>query len=160
MGGGALYGKVPRLYIPLRFCLICQHLLIFIPCQSGIKVSQTYIWVIFGHSPRLSPCFLAKTGSFSSLVSQQSQSINLSFSQYWAKDQGNSLVFLPNLAHCQHFSICNQTQSLSIWIIFGQHTKAIPLRFGKKCLVFMTFRSEISINYIQYGPFLGKITAL
>ena len=46
------------------------------------------ISVIFGQLPRLQPYFLAKIGSFSSLVNLQSKSINFNFGHFWPKYQG------------------------------------------------------------------------
>ena len=47
------------------------------------------------------------------------------------------------MAHFHHFSMCNQTQSISIdytLVIFGQNTKAIALLFGQIWLIFITFQ--------------------
>ena len=78
----------------------------------------------------------------------------------WAKYQGYSLTFWPKMAHFHHFSICNQNQSISILVIFGQNTKAIALLFGQKWLIFITFQSAITINQFQFWSFLGKIPRL
>ena len=44
------------------------------------------------------------------------------------------------MPHFHHFSICNQSQSVSNLVIFQQNTKAIALLFGQKCLIFITFQ--------------------
>ena len=62
------------------------------------------------------------------------------------------------MAHFHHFSICNQNQSISILVIFGQNTKAIALLFGQKWLIFITFQSAIKINQFQVWSFFGKIS--
>ena len=72
----------------------------------------------------------------------------------------SSLTFWPKMAHFHHFSICNQNQSISILVIFGQNTKAIALLFGQKWLIFITFQSAIKINQFQFWSFLGKIPRL
>ena len=59
---------------------------------------------------------------------------------FWAKYQGYSLTFWPEKAHFHHFSMFNQTQSLSGLVIFGQNTKAIALLFAHKWLSFITFQ--------------------
>ena len=64
------------------------------------------------------------------------------FGHFWAKYQGYSLTFWPKLAHCHHFSFCNQSQSISILVIFGQNTKAIALLFGQNWLIVITFHSD------------------
>ena len=64
------------------------------------------------------------------------------------------------MPHFHHFSICNQTQSISNLVIFHHNTKAIALRFGQKCLIFITFQSAIKINQLQIWSFFTKIPRL
>ena len=132
----------------------------FITFQSAIKINQFQFWSCLAKIPRLQPYFLAKNGSFSSLFNLQSKSINFNFGHFWPKYQGYSLTLWPKLAHFHHFSICNQTQSISILVIFGQNTKAIALLFGQKWLIFITFQSAIKINQFQFWSFLAKIPRL
>ena len=75
------------------------------------------------------------------------------WSFFWANYQGYSLTFRPKIAHFHHFSICNQNQSISILVIFGQNTKVIALVFGQKSLIFITFQSAIKINQFQCWSF-------
>ena len=126
--------------------LFGQKWLNFITFQSAIKINQFQSWSFLGKIPRLQPYFLAKNASFSSLFNLQSNSINFKFGHFWAKYQGNSLTFWPQLPHFHHCSICNKNQSISNLVIFGQNTKAIALLFGQKCLIFITFPSAIKIN--------------
>ena len=86
----------------------------------------------------------------------QSKSINFNFGQFWAKYQGYSLTFWPKLAHFHHFSMCNQNQSTSISVIFGQNTKAIALLFGQNWLIVITFQCAIIINQLQFRSFWAK----
>ena len=79
---------------------------------------------------------------------------------FWAKYQGYSLTFSPKIAHFHHFSICNQHQSISNFVIFEQNTKAIDLLFRQKPLIFITFQSAIKINQFQIWSFLSKIPRL
>ena len=64
------------------------------------------------------------------------------------------------MPHFHHFSICNQNQSISNLVIFHQNTKAIPLLFGQKCLIFITFQSAIKINQCQIWSFFTKLPRL
>ena len=64
------------------------------------------------------------------------------------------------MPHFHHFSICNQNQSISSLVMFGQNTKVIALLFGQKCLIFITFQSGIKINQFQFWSVLGKIPRL
>ena len=74
---------------------------------------------------------MAKNCSFSSLFNLQSRSISVNFGHLWAKYQGYSLTCWPKIAHFHHFSICNQNQSISIVVSFGQNTKVIALLLAK-----------------------------
>ena len=138
--------------------LFGQNWLIFITFQSPIKINQCQFRSFLAKIPR--PQFLAKIGSFSSLINLQSKSIKFNFGHFWPKYQGYSLTFWPQLAHFHHFSISNQTQSISISVMFGQNTKAIALLFGQNWLIFITFQSPIKINQFQFRSFLAKIPRL
>ena len=143
--------------IALLFGRTC---LIFITFQSAIKLNQCHIWSFFSKIPRLYPYFLAKNASFSSLFNLQSNSMSVKFGHFSAKYQGYSLTFWPKMPHFHHFSICNQTQSVSNLVIFQQNTKAIALLFGQKCLIFITYQSAIKINQCQMWSVFSKIPRL
>ena len=140
--------------------LFGQKSLVFITFQSAININQFQIWSFLSKIPRLQPYFLAKNHSFSSLFNLQSISINFKFGHFWAKYQGYSLTFSPNIAHFHHFVICNQNQSISNMVIFEQHTKAIALLSRQKSLIFITFQSAIKINQFQIWSFVSKIPRL
>ena len=72
--------------------------------------------------------------------------MNFKFGHFWAKYQGYSLTFWPNMAHFHHFSMCNQNEWISNLVIFGQNTKAIALLFGQTWLIFITFQCAIKMN--------------
>ena len=140
--------------------LFGQKWLTFITFQYAIKINQFQYWSFLAKTPRLQPYFLAKNGSLSSLFNLQSKSINFNFGHFWPKHQGYSLTFWPKMAHFHHFSICNQNQSISILVIFGQNTKAIALLFSEKWLNFITFQSAIKINQCQVWSCVAKIPRL
>ena len=140
--------------------LFGQPYLIFITFQSAIIINQFQIWSFFTKLPRLYPYFLAKNASFSSLFNPQSKSINIKFGHFSPKYQGYTLTFWPKMPHFHHFSICNQNQSMSNLVIFHQNTKAVPLLFGQKCLIFITVQSAIKINQCQIWSFFTKIPRL
>ena len=75
-------------------------------------------------------------------------------------NQGYSLTFWPNIADLDHFSICNQNQSISIVVIFRQNTKVIALLFGQTSLMWITFQSAIKSNQVQFWSFFGKMPRL
>ena len=118
------------------------------------------ISVIYGQNTKAIALLFGNIGSFSSPFNVQSQSINFNFGHMWATYQGYSLTFCPKLAHFHHFSMCNQTQSISISVICGQNTKAIALLFGQNWLIFSTFQCAIKINQFQFRSFVGKIPRL
>ena len=137
-----------------------QKTIIFITCQSAIKINQFQFWSFLAKLPRLQPYFSAKHRSFSSPFNLQSKSINFNVGQFWPNYQGYSLTVRPKLAHFHHFSICNQNQSISILVNFGQNTKVIALLFGQKSLIFITCQSAIKINQCQFWSFLAKLPRL
>ena len=99
---------------------------------------------------------MAKIGPISSLFNVPSKSVNFNFGHFWAKYQGYSHTFWPKLAHLHHFSMCNQNQSMSISVSFGQNTKAIALLFGQNWLNFITFQCAIKLSQFQFRSVLGK----
>ena len=100
---------------------------------------------------------MATNRTLSSLFNLQSKSINVNIGNFSAKYQGYSLTFWPKIAHCHHFSICNQHQSMSLLVISRQNTKVIALLFGQKSLIVITFPSAIKINQFQFWSFFGNI---
>ena len=126
-------------------------------CNQNQSIS---ILVIFGQNTKVIALLVGQKCLSFTLFNLQSKSINFNFGHVWAKYQGYSLTFWPKMPHFHHFSICNQNQSISILVIFGQNTKVIALLFGQKCLIFITFQSAIKINQFQFWSFLGKIPRL
>ena len=121
---------------------------------------STSISVIFRQHTKATALLFGQNCSFSSLFNVQSKSINFNFGHFWAKYHGYSFTIWPKLAHFHHFSMCNQNQSTSISVIFGQNTKAIALLFGQNWLIFITFQCAIKINQLQFRSFVGKIPRL
>ena len=101
-------------------------------CNQNQSISSFgQFWLICGQNTKaIALLFLAKTGSFSSTF-QSAIKLNQfqvwSFlAHFWAKYQGYSLTFSPQLAHFHHLSICNQNQSISILVSFGSFVGKIP----------------------------------
>ena len=119
--------------------LFGQKSLIFITCQSAIKINQFQFWSFFGKIPRLQPYFLAKNRSFSSLFNLQSKSINFNFGHFSAKYQGYSLTFWPQN---RSFSSLFNLQSKSINFTFGHFSakyKGYSLTFWPRIAHFHHF---------------------
>ena len=117
-------------------------------CNQNQSIENS---VTFGKNTKaIALYFGQKNRSFSSLFNLQSKSNNFNFGHFSPKCQGYSLILRPKIAHFRHFSICNQTQSISNFVIFRQNTKVIALRFGQNSLIFITFQSVIKINQFQF----------
>ena len=140
--------------------LFGQKSLIWITFQSAIKINQFQIWSFLTKIPRLKPYFFAKHRWVGSRFNLQSISISFKFGHFSPKYQGYSLTFWPKIADLDHFSICNQNQSISNLVISYQNTKTIALLFGQKSLIWITFQSAIKINQFQIWSFLTKIPRL
>ena len=118
------------------------------------------MFVIYCQNTKVIALLFAKNRTLSSLFNLQSKSINVNFRHFLANYQGYSLTFWPYIAHFHHLSICNQSQSISILVMFGQNTKVIALLFGQKSLIFITVQSAIKINQFECLSFFGKIPRL
>ena len=132
--------------------------------SSLFNLQSKSISVKFGHFSAkyqgYSLTFWAKMPHFHHFSIWQSKSISVKFGNFLAKYQGYSLTFWPKMPYFHHFSICYQNQSVSNLVIFQQNTTAIPLLFGQKCLIFITFQSAIKINQCQMLSFFSKIPRL
>ena len=112
--------------------------------------------VIVWQNTKAIALLLAKSGSFSSLFNVQSKSINFKFGHFLAKYQGYSLTVWPKMAHFHHFSMFNQSQSISNLVIVWQNTKAIALLLAKSGSFSSLFNVQSkSINF-KYGHVLAK----
>ena len=136
--------------------LFAQKCLIFISCQSAIKINQFQFWSCVTKIPRLQPYFLATNASFSSLFNVQSKSINFNFGHFSPTYQAYSLTCWLQMPHFYHLSICKHNQSISNLVMFHQNTKAIALLFGQTCLIFITYHSVIDISQFQFWSFLPQ----
>ena len=111
-----------------------QSISILVICRQNTKV----IALLFGQNR-----------SISSLFNLQSKSINFNFCHFSTKYQGYSLTIWSKIAHFHHFSISNQHQSISIFVICRQNTKVLVSYFCPKSLISITFQSAIKINQFQ-----------
>ena len=138
--------------------LFGQKCLIFIPLFNLQSKSINFKFGHFGQNTKaIALLFGQKCLIF--ITFQSAIKINqFQIWSFWAKYQGYSLTFWPKMPHFHHFSICNQNQSISNLVMFGQNTKAIALLFGQKCLIFITFQSAIKINQFQIWSVFGQNT--
>ena len=87
------------------------------------------------------------------------------FAHFWPKYQGYSLTFWPKLAHFHHFSICNQTQSISISVIFRSFLAKIPrlqpyylAKIGSFSSLFNLQSKSINFNFGHFSLIFGYST--
>ena len=87
------------------------------------------------------------------------------FARFWATYQGYSLTFWPKLAHFHHFSICNQTQSISISVIFRSCLGKIPrlqpyfvAKIGSFSSLFNLQSKSINFNFGHFSLMFGQNT--
>ena len=87
------------------------------------------------------------------------------FGHFWAKYQGYGLTFWPNMAHFHHFSICNQTQSISILVIFRSFVGKIPrlqpyflAKHGSFSSLFNLQSKSINFNFGHLSLIVGQNT--
>ena len=84
---------------------------------------------------------------------------------FWPKYQGYSLSFWPKLAHFHHFSICNQSQSISISVICRSVLPKIPrlqpyflAKIGSFSSLFNLQSKSINFNFGQFSLICGQNT--
>ena len=146
--------------------LFGQNWLIFITCQSAIKINQFQSRSFLAH---FSPNYqgytltfwpnLAHFHHFSICNQNQSISISVICRSFLAKIPRLQPYFLAKIGS---FSSLFNLQSKSInfnfghfSLIFGYNTKAIALLFGQNWLIFITFQSAIKINQFQFRSFFA-----
>ena len=78
--------------------LFAHKWLCFRTVQCSIKINQFQLWSFVGKTPRLMPYFSPTNGSVLELLNVQSKSIKFNFGHLWAKHQGQSLTFRPQMA--------------------------------------------------------------
>ena len=113
--------------------LFGQNWLIFITFQSAIKINQcqcrslfAHVWpkyqdisLLFGHNGLIAI-------TFQSGIKVNQFQFRSFVAHFWPKYQGYSLTPWPKLLHFHHFSICNQSQSISISVICRSYLAKIP----------------------------------
>ena len=117
-------------------------------------------YVIFGQNIKVIALLFGEKWPIFITFQSATKIINLNFGHYWAKYQGYSPTFWPKMDQFHHLSICNQSDLISILVIFGQYIKVIALLFGEKWPIFITFQSATKINQSQFWSLLGKIPRL
>ena len=87
------------------------------------------------------------------------------FAHVGPKYQGYSLTFWPKLAHCHHFSICNQNQSISISVIFRSFLAKIPrlqpyflAKLGSFSSLFNLQSNSLNFNFGHFSLIFGYNT--
>ena len=119
--------------------LFGQNWLIFITFQCAIKINQfqcrsffahRHFLLMFGQNTKAIALLFGQTWfifiTFQCAIKINQFQCRSFFAHVWAKYQGYSLTFWPNLVHFHHFSMCNQNQSISVSVIFCSFLGKIP----------------------------------
>ena len=159
-------GKIPRLQ-PYFLAKIGSFSSLFNLQSKSINFNFGHFSLIFGQNTKSIALLFGQNWlifiTFHSAIKLNQFQFRSFFAHLWAKFQGYSLTFWPNLAHFHHFSICNQ-KSINFnfghfSLMFGQNTKAIALPFSQNWLIFITFQSAIKINQFQFRSFFADFWA-
>ena len=126
---GSILGKIPR----LQPYFLAKNGSFSSPVNKqskSINFKCGHFWLIFGQNTKaIALLFGQKWLIF--ITCQYAIKINQCqvwsvLAHFWAKYQGYSLTFWPQMAHFHHFSICNQNQSISSVVSFGSFVGKIP----------------------------------
>ena len=90
--------------------------------SKSINVNFGHFSLIFGQNTKAIALLFGQNWlifiTFQSAIKLNQFQFRSVFAHFRPTYQGYSLTFWPTLAHCHHFSICNQNQSISISVIF------------------------------------------
>ena len=122
-------GKIPRLQ-PYFLAKIGSFSSLFILQSNSINFNFGHFSLIFGQNTKTIALLFGQNWlifiTFQSAIKINQFQFRSIFAHFWAKYQGYRLTFWPKLAHFHHFSFCNQTQSISISVIFRSFVGKIP----------------------------------
>ena len=122
-------GKIPRLW-PYFLAKHGSFSSLFNLQSKSINFNFGHCSVIFGQNTKAMALLFGQTWlifiTFQSAIKINQFQFWSFFAHLWAKYQGYSLTFWPNMAHFLHFSICNQNQSISMWVICRSLLGKIP----------------------------------
>ena len=122
-------GKLPRLQ-PYFLAKICLFSSLFNLQSKSITSNFGHLSLIFGQHTKAIALLFGQNWlifiTFQSAIKINQFQFRSFFAHFWAQYQGYSLTFWPNLAHCHHFSICNQNQSISMSVVCLSFSGKIP----------------------------------
>ena len=121
--------KIPRLQ-PYFLARIGSFSSLFNLQSKSINFNFGHFSLIFGQNTKAIALLFGQNWlifiTFQSAIKINQFQIRSFFAHFWPKYQGYSLTFRPKLPHFHHFSICNQTQSISISVICRLFVAKIP----------------------------------
>ena len=154
-------GKIPRLQ-PYFCSKIGSFSSLFNLQSKSINFNFGHFSLIFGQNTKAIALLFGQNWlifiTFQSAIKINQFQFRSFFAHFWAKYQGYSLTFWPKLAHCHHFSICNQNQLISMSVVFLSFLakyQGYSLTCWQKWLIFITFQSAININQFQFRSFVA-----
>ena len=129
-------GNIPRLQ-PYFLAKHGSFSSLFNLQSKSINVTLGHFSLIFGQNTKAIALLFGQKWlifiTFQSAIKINQFQVGSFFAHCWAKYQGYSLTFWPQMAHFHHFSICNQNQSISMWVIYRSSLGKIP-RLWPYCL--------------------------
>ena len=158
-------GKIPRLQ-PYFMAKIGSFSSLFNLQSTSINFNCS---LIFGQNTKAIALLCGQNWliviTFQSAIKINQFQFRSVFAHGWAKYQGYSLTFWPKLAHCHHFSICNQNQSISISVIFRSFLGKIPslqpyflAKIGSFSSLFNLQSKSINFNFGHFSFVFGQNT--
>ena len=137
--------------------------------SKSINLNFGHFSLIFGQNTKAIALLFGQNWlifiTFQSAIKVNQCQFRSFFAPFWAKYQGYSLTFWPKLAHFHHFSICNQSQSMSISVIFRSLLGKIPrlypyflAKIGSFSSLFNLQSKSINFNFGHFSLIFGQNT--
>ena len=154
----------------LTFWPKLAHFHHFLICNQNQSISNLgHFSLIFGQNTKAIALHFGQNWlifiTFQSAIKINEFQFRSFLSHLWPTYQGYSLTFWPKLAHFHHFSICNQTQSISISVISRSFMAKIPrlqpyflAKIGSFSSLFNLQSKSINFNFGHFSLIFGQNT--
>ena len=135
--------------------------------SKSINFNFGHFWLMFGQNTKAIALLFGQNWlifiTFECAIKINQCQCRSVLAYFWANYQGYSLTFCPNVAHCYHFSMCNQNQSMSISVIFRSFLGKIPrpyllAKIGSFSSLFNVQSKSINFNVGHFSLNFGQNT--
>ena len=158
--------KIPRLQ-PYFLAKLGSFSSLFKLQSKSINFNFGHFSLIFGQNAKAIALLFGQNWlifiTFQSAIKINQFQFRSFFAHFLTKYQGYSLTFWPNLAHCHHFSNCNQNQSISISVISHSFLAIIPrlqpyflAKIGSFSSLFNLQSKSINFNFGHFSLIFGQ----